>query len=85
MTDERFYPPRNFAALPPEYSDYERSRVVVLPVPYDSTASGWVGSREGPNAIIDASMIARGPSRAPTQPLAVESYGTGRTTTRLRA
>src|SRR3989304_6623288 len=56
MTDERFYPPRNFAALPPEYSDYERSRVVVLPVPYDSTASGWVGSREGPNAIIDASM-----------------------------
>ena len=56
MTDERFYPPRNFAALRPEYSDYERSRVVVLPVPYDSTASGWVGSREGPNAIIDASM-----------------------------
>jgi len=55
MTDERFFPPRNFAALPPEQSDYARSRVVVLPVPYDSTASGWVGSREGPAAIIDAS------------------------------
>ena len=55
MTDERFFPPRNFAALPPEHSDYARSRVVVLPVPYDSTASGWVGSREGPAAIIDAS------------------------------
>ncbi len=56
MTDERFFPSRNFAALPPEYCDYARSRVVVLPVPYDSTASGWVGSREGPGAIIEASM-----------------------------
>jgi len=38
-----------------EHSDYERSRVVVLPVPYDSTArDGW-GSREGPAAIVDAS------------------------------
>ena len=55
MSDPRFYPPRNFAALPPEHSDYARSRVVILPVPYDSTASGWVGSREGPAAIIEAS------------------------------
>jgi len=54
MTDERFWP-RNFAALPDEYAAYERARVVVLPVPYDSTASGWVGSREGPAAIIEAS------------------------------
>jgi agmatinase len=54
LSDERFFH-RNFAWLPPEDSDYERSRVVVLPVPYDSTASGWVGSREGPGAIIDAS------------------------------
>jgi agmatinase len=55
MTDPRFLPPRNFAALEPEHSDYERSRVVILTVPYDSTASGWVGSREGPAAIVDAS------------------------------
>jgi agmatinase len=54
MTDDRFVH-RNFAWLPPEHTDYRRSRVVVLPVPYDSTASGWVGSREGPGAIIDAS------------------------------
>ena len=54
MTDDRFVH-RNFAWLPPEHSDYEGSRVVVLPVPYDSTASGWVGSREGPAAIVDAS------------------------------
>ena len=54
MSDDRFVH-RNFAWLPPEHSDYEHSRVVVLPVPYDSTASGWAGSREGPAAIIDAS------------------------------
>jgi agmatinase len=55
MTDDRFWPPRGFAALDPEHSHYESSRVVILPVPYDSTASGWVGAREGPAAIIEAS------------------------------
>lgn len=55
LADSRFYPPRNFAALEPEHSDYARARVVVLPVPYDSTTSGWVGAREGPSAIIEAS------------------------------
>jgi agmatinase len=55
MTDQRFWPPRGFAALPAEHADYRTARVVILPVPYDSTASGWVGAREGPAAIIDAS------------------------------
>lgn len=55
MGDERFYPPHTFAAIEPEFTDYDRARVVVLPVPYDSTTSGWVGTREGPSAIIDAS------------------------------
>ncbi|MEO6197949.1 MAG: agmatinase [Dehalococcoidia bacterium] len=55
--DERFSPPRNFAWLADEHSAYEHARVVVLPVPYDSTASGWGGSREGPSAIIDASAV----------------------------
>lgn len=55
MTDERFYPHRNFAWLDEEHSEYATSRVVVVPVPYDSTASAWTGSREGPSAIIDAS------------------------------
>jgi len=55
MTDARFWPPRGFAALPPEHADYRTARVVILPVPYDSTASGWVGAREGPAAIIEAS------------------------------
>ena len=55
MTDQRFWPPRGFAALPAEQADYRAARVVILPVPYDSTASGWAGAREGPAAIIKAS------------------------------
>jgi agmatinase len=54
-SDKRFSTPRNFGWLDAYESEFENSRVVVLPVPYDSTASGWVGSREGPSAIIDAS------------------------------
>jgi agmatinase len=54
MIDKRFFP-RTFAAIPEEYARFEAARVVVLPVPYDGTASGLAGSREGPRAIIDAS------------------------------
>ncbi len=45
----------NFAALPPEFSDWERARVALLPVPYDGTASYVPGARRGPQAILDAS------------------------------
>jgi agmatinase len=53
--DRRFYPPFSVAAPPSEYTDYTRARVVVLPVPYDSTTTGRAGARDGPRAIIDAS------------------------------
>lgn len=53
--DDRFYPPRNFANIPQEYAEYDRARVVILPVPYDSTTTARAGAREGPLAIIDAS------------------------------
>lgn len=56
MNRELFYPQRNFAALPPEYSDLKTSRVVILPIPYDSTTDWRSGSRDGPMAIIDASQ-----------------------------
>ena len=56
MNTELFYPHRNFAALPPQYSDFETSKVVILPVPYDSTTTWRSGSRDGPMAIIDASQ-----------------------------
>ncbi len=55
MKRELFYPPRNFAGIPDEYADFETSRVVILPVPYDSTSDWRSGSRHGPMAIIDAS------------------------------
>jgi agmatinase len=46
----------------PEYNlfgiddqDYKKAKVVVIPIPYDSTSTYKVGSREGPRAIIEAS------------------------------
>ena len=56
MNREPFYPQRNFAALSPEYSGLEKSKVVILPIPYDSTTDWRSGSRDGPMAIIDASQ-----------------------------
>lgn len=53
--EELYYPPRNFGSLPAEYASLESSRVVVLPVPYDSTTSYRSGARDGPRAILDAS------------------------------
>jgi len=55
MEGELFYPRRNFAAIPEQYADFEISRVVILPVPYDSTTDWKSGTRDGPMAIIDAS------------------------------
>ena len=55
MSDERFYPHVNFASLDEEDSSFERSRVVVVPVPYDSTVTARAGTRDGPRAIIEAS------------------------------
>ena len=50
--DERFWPPKGFCCPPFPFSEYERSRVVVLPVPYDSTVTARAGARDGPEAII---------------------------------
>jgi agmatinase len=55
MTQESFFPRITFAAIPEDYARFERARVVILPVPYESTGSGRVGCREAPRAIIDAS------------------------------
>ncbi|MFQ5925022.1 MAG: agmatinase [Dehalococcoidia bacterium] len=56
MKREFFYPRRNFAGIPEQYADLETSRVVILPIPYDSTSDWRSGSRDGPMAIIDASQ-----------------------------
>ena len=52
-----FYgPARGFAALPPALAEYEPARAVILHVPYDATTSFRSGTRDGPRAIVDASM-----------------------------
>lgn len=56
MKDKRFYPPYGFLAVPPERGQYDSSRAVILPIPYDSTTSARAGARDGPHAIIDASQ-----------------------------
>ncbi len=48
-------PPYNFCGLDKEDTEFKKAKVVVLPVPYDSTTSYGVGARNGPHAIIHAS------------------------------
>ena len=50
--DERFWPPKAFCCPPFPFAEYDRARVVVLPVPYDSTVTARAGARDGPEAII---------------------------------
>jgi len=51
-----FLPHRVFAGLVPPYSDLEKAKAVILPVPYDGTTEWQSGARAGPQAIIDASQ-----------------------------
>ncbi|MGB3060138.1 MAG: agmatinase [Anaerolineae bacterium] len=55
MSGYTFLPPDNFLGLAEEFSAYERSRVVVLPIPYEATVSYSGGTRNGPRAILQAS------------------------------
>ncbi len=55
MKKNSFLPRSIFAAVPPPYFDFDRAKVVILPVPYDSTTEWRSGTRDGPQAIIDAS------------------------------
>src|SRR5215471_17820384 len=48
-------PARNFGHLDAADANFEGSRVVVVPVPFDATTCYRPGTREGPQAIIDAS------------------------------
>ncbi len=56
LNPNNFWPPRNFGAVDHELAGFETARFVVIPVPYDSTTTWRGGTREGPLAIIDASM-----------------------------
>ena len=50
------YLPNNFGLLEAEASDYETSRVAVLPVPFERTTSYGKGTMAGPAAILRASQ-----------------------------
>lgn len=45
----------NFGNLPPEDSDIDNARAIVLPVPYEGTTSYGHGTKDGPMAILRAS------------------------------
>ncbi len=47
---------RVFAGLSPPFSDLEKATAVILPVPYEGTTEWRSGTRDGPQAIIDASQ-----------------------------
>ena len=49
--------PMNYGGLDEEHSSLEGARVVILPVPYDRTASYMKGTARGPEAIVQASRF----------------------------
>ncbi len=54
--EDLFSSSQNFAGLASPYADFETAKVVILPVPYDSTTEWHSGTREGPQAIVNASQ-----------------------------
>jgi agmatinase len=54
--EDLFLPSPNFAGLSSPYSDLSNAKVVILPVPYDSTTEWQSGTRHGPRAIINSSQ-----------------------------
>jgi agmatinase len=45
----------NFGGIPKKYDDPEKSKIVILPVPYDGTSTWIKGADKGPEAILEAS------------------------------
>jgi agmatinase len=45
----------NFLGIPSDFSEYEKSKFVILPVPYEQTTTYQKGTKKGPEAIIHAS------------------------------
>src|ERR671933_1567821 len=51
-----FLPEANFLGLDAAHSNFELSKVVVLPIPYELTTSYGQGTRQGPRALLHASQ-----------------------------
>lgn len=45
----------NFGGIPPEFCNYDKSAIVILPVPFDATSTWIKGADRGPDAILEAS------------------------------
>ncbi len=45
----------NFLGLESQYSTYEKSKVVILPAPFEASTSYQTGTADGPKAVIEAS------------------------------
>lgn len=56
LSSQNFWPPYGFGGIDEELAQFERARFVVVPVPYDSTTTWRSGTREGAQAILDASL-----------------------------
>ena len=48
-------PEENFLGLDREYSNFENSRIVILPIPFETSTSYGKGTAHGPEEIIKAS------------------------------
>jgi agmatinase len=55
VIDKDQFVPHNFLGIPEKYTDLKNSRFVILPIPYEGTSSYRSGTRNGPQAIINAS------------------------------
>ncbi|RJP17449.1 MAG: agmatinase [Candidatus Abyssobacteria bacterium SURF_5] len=55
LPEEWFFHTHNYAGLPPNLSDIEESRIVILSAPYETSTTYRPGCRLGPAAIIEAS------------------------------
>ncbi|MGB2696835.1 MAG: agmatinase [Candidatus Zixiibacteriota bacterium] len=55
MTNKDLFIPHNFLGIPEKYTDLRKSGFVILPIPYEGTSSYKSGTKEGPQAIINAS------------------------------
>jgi agmatinase len=47
---------KQYGDLPKEFTTFESSKIVILPVPYDGTTTWIKGSDKGPKAVLEASV-----------------------------
>ncbi len=46
---------KNYAGIPNEFSSLDKSKIVLIPVPYDGTSTWQKGADQGPKAFLEAS------------------------------